>query len=60
MRAAGWELGSTKDVMQNHLLQLLTLVLMEAPASLDPEDVRDEKVKAGAQEMPCASTQERC
>lgn len=48
MRAAGWELGSTKDVMQNHLLQLLTLVLMEAPASLDPEDVRDEKVKAGA------------
>eukprot|EP00434_Breviolum_minutum_P015803 symbB.v1.2.013920.t1/scaffold996.1/size145880/1 len=33
------------DVMQNHLLQLLTLVLMEAPASLDPEDVRDEKVK---------------
>jgi len=37
--------GIIRDVMQNHLLQLLTLVLMEAPASLDPEDVRDEKVK---------------
>lgn len=37
--------GIIRDVMQNHLLQLLTLVLMEAPASLNPEDVRDEKVK---------------
>lgn len=37
--------GIIRDVMQNHLLQLLTLVLMEAPASLKPEDVRDEKVK---------------
>ncbi|CAE8660804.1 unnamed protein product, partial [Polarella glacialis] len=37
--------GIIRDVMQNHLLQLLTLALMEAPASLKPEDVRDEKVK---------------
>jgi len=37
--------GIIRDIMQNHLLQLLTLVLMEAPASLQPEDVRDEKVK---------------
>lgn len=33
-----------RDVMQNHLLQLLCLVAMEKPASTDPDDVRDEKV----------------
>lgn len=32
------------DVMQNHLMQILTLVAMEKPASLDAEDIRDEKV----------------
>ena len=31
--------------MQNRLMQVLTLVAMEAPASLSAEDVRDEKVK---------------
>lgn len=30
--------------MQNHLMQILTLVAMEKPASLDAEDIRDEKV----------------
>ena len=38
--------GIIRDVMQNHLLQILSLVAMEAPASLSAEDVRDEKVKA--------------
>jgi glucose-6-phosphate 1-dehydrogenase len=38
-------IGLIRDVMQNHLLQLVTLVAMEAPTSLDSEDVRDEKVK---------------
>ncbi|KAL6738610.1 hypothetical protein Aduo_012139 [Ancylostoma duodenale] len=33
------------DVMQNHLMQILTLVAMEKPASLNAEDIRDEKVK---------------
>ncbi|EOA92958.1 Glucose-6-phosphate 1-dehydrogenase, partial [Anas platyrhynchos] len=33
-----------RDVMQNHLLQMLCLVAMEKPASTDPDDVRDEKV----------------
>ncbi|KAJ3586625.1 hypothetical protein NHX12_013021 [Muraenolepis orangiensis] len=33
------------DVMQNHLLQLLSLVAMEKPASTSSDDVRDEKVK---------------
>lgn len=32
------------DVMQNHLLQMLTLVAMEKPASTNSDDVRDEKV----------------
>jgi glucose-6-phosphate 1-dehydrogenase len=31
--------------MQNHLLQLVTLVAMEPPCSLDGDDVRNEKVK---------------
>lgn len=39
------EFGIIRDVMQNHLMQLLTLVAMERPVSLDAEDVRDEKVK---------------
>lgn len=37
--------GIIRDVMQNHLLQLLCLVAMEKPASTNPDDVRDEKVK---------------
>jgi glucose-6-phosphate 1-dehydrogenase len=31
--------------MQNHLLQIMALFAMEEPASLDAEDIRDEKVK---------------
>lgn len=37
--------GMLRDVVQNHALQLLSLVAMEPPASLDPEAVRDEKVR---------------
>ena len=37
--------GAARDVLQNHLLQLLALVAMEPPASLGADDVRDEKVK---------------
>jgi len=37
--------GIIRDVMQNHLLQILSLVAMEEPVSLSAEDVRDEKVK---------------
>ncbi|KAG0023636.1 Glucose-6-phosphate 1-dehydrogenase [Podila clonocystis] len=39
------EFGIIRDVMQNHLLQILTLIAMESPVSLGAEDVRDEKVK---------------
>lgn len=37
--------GALRDMVQNHLLQLLCLVAMEPPADLDPESVRNEKVK---------------
>eukprot|EP00931_Biecheleriopsis_adriatica_P047839 TRINITY_DN27608_c0_g1_i1.p1 TRINITY_DN27608_c0_g1~~TRINITY_DN27608_c0_g1_i1.p1 ORF type:complete len:817 (-),score=165.81 TRINITY_DN27608_c0_g1_i1:57-2441(-) len=44
--------GIIRDIMQNHLMQVLTLVAMEAPASLEAEDVRDEKVKVLKQIRP--------
>lgn len=37
--------GIIRDVMQNHLMQILCLVAMEKPVSTNPEDIRDEKVK---------------
>jgi len=37
--------GAIRDMVQNHVLQLLCLVAMEPPASLDPDSVRNEKVK---------------
>ena len=37
--------GAMRDVVQNHLLQLLALVAMEPPAAFDANAVRDEKVK---------------
>jgi glucose-6-phosphate 1-dehydrogenase len=38
--------GTLRDVVQNHLLQLLALIAMEPPASLDADDLRTEKAKA--------------
>ena len=37
--------GVVRDMVQNHLTQLLTLVAMEPPASYSPAAIRDEKVK---------------
>lgn len=37
--------GALRDMIQSHLLQLLSLVAMEAPVSMEAEDLRDEKVK---------------
>ncbi|MDD5034929.1 MAG: glucose-6-phosphate dehydrogenase [Methylococcaceae bacterium] len=37
--------GALRDMIQSHLLQLLTLVAMEPPPNLDAESIRDEKVK---------------
>jgi glucose-6-phosphate 1-dehydrogenase len=38
-------MGALRDMVQNHMLQLLALVAMEPPAQFDPTSVRDEKVK---------------
>lgn len=37
--------GAMRDMLQNHLMQLLTVVAMEPPPSLEADAVRDEKVK---------------
>ena len=37
--------GALRDMVQNHMFQLLTLVAMEPPISFQAEDVRNEKVK---------------
>lgn len=39
------EVGAIRDVVQNHLLQMVALMAMEPPASRDPKAFRDEKVK---------------
>ncbi|MDO7908871.1 glucose-6-phosphate dehydrogenase [Paenibacillus sp. JX-17] len=37
--------GALRDMGQNHMLQMLTMIAMEPPSRLLPEDIRDEKVK---------------
>lgn len=37
--------GALRDMIQNHTMQLVSLTAMEPPVSLDPEAIRDEKVK---------------
>src|SRR5438445_7149885 len=39
------EAGALRDMVQNHLLQVLSLVAMEPPVTLEAEPIRDEKVK---------------
>ena len=39
------ELGAIRDVVQNHLLQVLTILAMEPPVDMGPEAMRDEKAK---------------
>ncbi|MEP4888762.1 MAG: glucose-6-phosphate dehydrogenase [Aliiglaciecola sp.] len=39
------EAGQMRDMVQNHLLQILTLIAMEPPAVLDADSIRDEKLK---------------
>jgi glucose-6-phosphate 1-dehydrogenase len=38
--------GALRDIVQNHVLQVLALTLMEPPATVDAKGIRDEKVKA--------------
>ena len=44
--------GIIRDIIQNHLLQVLCLVAMEKPVSLRPEHIRDEKVKVLESVLP--------
>lgn len=39
------EAGMLRDIVQNHMMQLLSIIAMEAPASMRPEAIHDEKVK---------------
>ena len=51
--------GILKDMLQNHLLQMLALITMEPPVDLMPESVRDEKVKA-LRSLRCFDTVSSC
>lgn len=46
--------GALRDMLQSHLLQMLTLVAMEPPVSMDAESMRDEKVKVLKSVRPIA------
>jgi len=48
--------GAIRDVIQNHLLQVLSNLMMESPARLDSESIRDEKVKVLKAIAPIAET----
>ena len=39
------KVGALRDMVQNHIMQLVCLVAMEAPSSLHHDAVRDEKMK---------------
>ncbi|HUR49877.1 MAG TPA: glucose-6-phosphate dehydrogenase, partial [Acidimicrobiales bacterium] len=39
------EAGALRDIVQNHVLQVLALTAMEPPATIDAQGIRDEKVK---------------
>ncbi len=56
------EAGAVRDMVQNHLFQLLALVAMEPPASLSPDDVRDEKSKLlrSIERVPAEDAGESC
>ena len=52
-------IGAMRDMFQNHLLQLLSLVAMEPPASYAADDLRNEKVKVLKAMKPMSSAQVR-
>lgn len=39
------EAGMLRDIVQNHMMQLLSIIAMESPAAMRPEQIHDEKVK---------------
>jgi glucose-6-phosphate 1-dehydrogenase len=53
------EAGQMRDMVQNHLLQILTLIAMEPPANLDADSIRDEKLKVLKSLRPIDATNVR-
>jgi glucose-6-phosphate 1-dehydrogenase len=51
------EAGALRDMIQNHIMQLLTLVAMEPPPDFEPNSVRDEKAKVLRSIRPFAHDQ---
>jgi glucose-6-phosphate 1-dehydrogenase len=49
--------GALRDMVANHLLQLLTLIAMEPPVAYDPESVREEKVQVLRSVAPIAPSE---
>ena len=53
--------GALRDMVQNHLMQLLTYVAMEPPLSLNADDIREEKVKVLKSLLPISEGEaEKC
>ena len=50
--------GALRDIVQNHMLQLLCLIAMEPPAAVEPVSIRDEKVKLLRALVPYATPEE--
>ena len=50
--------GALRDMVQNHMMQMLAMIAMEPPSRLHPEDIRDEKVKALRSLRPYANNEE--
>ena len=51
------EAGAIRDVMQNHLMQIVTLLTLEPPVNMEGEALRDEKVKVLRAVRPLAAAQ---
>ncbi len=51
------EAGALRDMVQNHILQVMALMAMEPPVSLEAEPIRDEKVKLLESIRPISSEQ---
>lgn len=56
------EAGLLRDIVQNHVMQLLSLVAMEPPVNLDADSIRDEKVKVlkSLRPIPMSEFHEYC
>jgi glucose-6-phosphate 1-dehydrogenase len=52
------EAGASRDILQNHMLQLLSLVAMEPPIEFDADDLRNEKLRV-LRAIDCDWTEER-